>query len=319
MSTGQWTEANQPPVSLSEGSSWHRFTIALRANPATALLTTSCLVLFVTSYWSTLASLVHRWNTDPNYSHGYFVPLVSLYLFHQSIEKRNTNFPKVRGGSWIGSILLISAIAILWLTTLLPSLIIESGSMLLALLGAAYVVWGRSIGNLALAPVSFLVFMVPWPSKLYSQAAFPLQLAISKFASIVLTMMGIPVLCDGSLIHLPGQTMHVAEACSGMRQLTAFLAMAAATALIIERPLWCRMIILAGAVPVAVLVNITRVTAMALAHHVGYGEWTHGTMHTLEGMTMVLIGFGLLMGLVRLLDWIQIDPASTRTTEGAHA
>jgi exosortase len=319
MSTGQWTESSPASVSLPEASSWDRFTTAIRMNPASTLLATSCLALFVTSYWSTLSSLVHRWNTDPNYSHGYFVPLVSLYLFYQSIERRSPSFPAVRGGSWIGSTLLIVAIAMLWLTTLLPSLIIESASMLLALLGGVYLVWGRSIGHLAIAPVGFLVFMVPWPSKLYSQAAFPLQLAISKFASILLTMMGIPVLCDGSLIHLPGQTMHVAEACSGMRQLTAFLAMAAATALIIERPLWCRMIVLAFAVPVAVLVNITRVTSMALAHHVGYGEWTEGAMHTIEGMGMVLVGLGLLMGLVKLLDWIQVNPTGTPLAEGAHA
>ncbi len=151
MSTGQWTESSPASVSLPEGSSWDRFTTAIRMNPASTLLATSCLALFVTSYWSTLSSLVHRWNTDPNYSHGYFVPLVSLYLFYQSIERRSPSFPAVRGGSWIGSTLLIVAIAMLWLTTLLPSLIIESASMLLALLGGVYLVWGRSIGHLAIA------------------------------------------------------------------------------------------------------------------------------------------------------------------------
>jgi exosortase len=284
----------------------------LLQQPVRAGLAAAGLLLFISCYWTTLQSLLHRWNTDPNYSHGYIVPLVSLYLWHQASSPRSGS--PTKGGAIAGTLLLTVSVLLLWMTTLIPSLIIENASMLFGLLGATFLVAGWAGGVRGLAPVLFLVFMVPWPSKLYSQAAFPLQLAISKTASVLLTMLGIPVLCDGSLLHLPGQTMHVAEACSGMRQLTAFLAMAAATALLVERPGWYRATILAAAVPVALVVNIVRVTLMALAHHAGYGEWTKGTLHTLEGMIMIFAGFAVLMGVVRILDWILIPPGPAPNT-----
>ncbi|MBY0588061.1 exosortase/archaeosortase family protein [bacterium] len=309
MSTGPLTQGSTLSLGHRATSVGIRLLTNVREQPIPFLLVLGSLALFLSSYTSTLSSLIQRWNTDPNYSHGYLVPLVSLYLLHQSLERSSRReLSSPQGGHGVGSILVVAAILLLWLTTLVPSLVLESFSMLVMILGAISILFGRSLATRSIAPVAFLLFMVPWPSKLYSQAAFPLQLAISQTASVLLTMLGIPVLCDGSLIHLPGQTMHVAEACSGMRQLTAFLAMGAATALMIERPTWVRGIILASAVPVAVLVNILRVTLMALMHHAGLGEWTKGTLHTLEGMIMIFAGFGILMGIMRVLDWIQVEP-----------
>lgn len=309
------TDSSNSPLAAPPSPWAHALFRAIQLQPAQTMLALASIALFLSSYWSTLQSLIHRWNTDPNYGHGYLVPLVSLYLFHQSLVSKGTpRLAEPKGGQLIGSALLLIAIALLWITSLVPSLVIESISMLLMLAGGIGIVWGRSILLRALAPIAFLLFMIPWPSKLYSQAAFPLQLTISQTSSVLLTMLGIPVLCDGSLIHLPGQTMHVAEACSGMRQLTAFLAMGAATALVIDRPVWFRTILVAAAVPVAMLVNIIRVTLMALMHHAGLGEWTKGTLHTLEGMIMIFAGLGILMGIVRLLDWIRIEPASRTTT-----
>ena len=87
----------------------------------------------------------------------------------------------------------------------------------------------------------FLIFMVPLPVALYARIASPLQLMVSQVATEVLNATGVPVLREGNMMTLPGGVqMFVAEACSGMRQLTGFLALTAAVAYLSMRPAWYR-------------------------------------------------------------------------------
>lgn len=299
------SEEARPSTVLVAVERLHRWVVSA---PLTASLAVLAALLFVGAYWTTLLSLMQRWNTDENYTHGYLVPLASLYLLHHSLEQR-PGFPSIKGGTIAGSLLLIVGLLLLWGAAVVPSLLVECASMLLVLAGAALLAGGWRWWTHLWAPVLFLVFMVPWPSSLYSQVAFPLQLLSSQIAAFLLSLVGVPVLSDGSLIHLPGQTMHVAQACSGLRQLTAFLAMAAALALLLPRPGWYRTTLLLSAVPVALSVNILRVTLTAGMYYIGLGEWTEGAMHTLEGLGMILAGFALLLALTRLLDWLLVTPA----------
>lgn len=273
------------------------------------LLGAAALAVWAAIYQETLLSLVRRWNSDPNYSHGYLVPFVSAYLAWQSWEAGGGRRRiELRGGAVAGLFLLCFAMLLAVATTLVPSLVGESASMLLALAGIALLVGGWTWWRHLWAPIAFLVFLVPWPSELYTRAAFPLQLLVSRTSAVLLEVVGVPVLRDGNLIHLPGQTMHVAQACSGMRQLTAFLAITACAAFLVRRPLWYRLALLASSIPIAVLVNALRVTATGLIiHHAGV-EWTQGALHTAEGLIMILVGLAVLGLEVRLLDWMLDRP-----------
>ena len=305
-----WADSDSTTTRLA-----HRAMLIVRTNPIHILLSAVAICLFVATYWTTLVSLVTRWNSDANYSHGYLVPLASLYLLHQSLEdRRDRRTLSVQGGTITGSILLVLGLLLAWGTTIVPSLVGECTSMLLVIAGSILAVGGWSWWRHAWAPVLFLVFMVPWPSSLYSQAAFPLQLFVSQVAGVLLQVVGIPVICDGSLLHLPGQTMHVAQACSGLRQLTAFLAMAACAALLVQRPMWYRGTLLMSAVPIALLINILRVTITGVLTYHGYGDLTEGALHTVEGMVMILAGFGVMALEIKLLDWLWVGPANESTS-----
>lgn len=268
------------------------------------------LLLWIAIYFPTLASLVRRWNSDANYSHGYLVPLVSAFLLKQSLEVyAGRSSLNLIGGTLTGSVMLILALGLSVGTVLVPSVIAESASMLLSLWGLAILIGGWNWWRRLWAPIGFLVFMVPWPSELYSKAAFPLQLFASQVAAGILELCGLTVLREGNLIHLPGQTMHVAQACSGMRQLTAFLAIAACAAFLVRRPLWYRITLLASSVLIAFIVNVLRVTATGLViYHFG-ANWTEGTLHTLEGLVMILLGLGILLAEIQLLDWLLVPAA----------
>ena len=92
---------------------------------------------------------------------------------------------------------------------------------MLAVVGVVAVLLHKTAYGRYWFAIVFLVFMVPLPIALYARIASPLQLLASQFATVVLNATGVPVLCEGNMMTLPGDVqMFVAEACSGMRQLT---------------------------------------------------------------------------------------------------
>jgi exosortase len=167
-------------------------------------------------------------------------------------------------------------------------------------------------------PTLFLLFAVPWPSALYSRIAFPLQQVVCQAAAVVIELFNVPVLREGNVMHLPKQSLHVAQACSGMRQLTAFLAISTCAAILMNRPKWYRAILLLSAVPIAVAINILRVSATGLVVVYGNPAWTQGTMHTVEGLVMVALGMAMLWAEIKVLDWM-LEPSERRAATPAFA
>ena len=109
-----------------------------------------------------------------------------------------------------------------------------------------------------------------------------------------MNLTGVPVLCEGNRITLPGGVqLFVAEACSGMRQMTGFLALTTAVAYLTARPIWYRMIIVLAALPVALTANVARIVLTGYIMHFVNRDYASGTYHTVEGILMM--GFGLLL------------------------
>jgi exosortase len=155
----------------------------------------------------------------------------------------------------------------------------------------------------------FLVFMVPLPIALYSRIASPLQLLASQVASTVMNATGVPVLCEGNRMTLPGGVqMFVAEACSGMRQLTGFLALTAAVAYLTSRPGWYKALVVLSALPIAMTANVARVVLTGYIMHFINPQYASGAYHTLEGILMMGLGLLLLNFLCSLLNQCFPDP-----------
>jgi exosortase len=250
-----------------------------------------CLGLLAGLFWDSLGNFYHVWTTDENYSHGFLVPLISLYFANQ-VARRGT--VPIRGGVWMGSLLLLVALLVRLVTIPLPIAFLGDLALLIALAGSFTVLFGTAALIRYWFAFSFLVFMVPLPIALYSRIASPLQLLASQVASTVMNATGVPVLCEGNKMTLPGGVqMFVAEACSGMRQLTGFLALTAAVAYLSRRPPWYRAVIVASALPIALSANIARVVLTGYIMHFVNPQYALGTFHTLEGLLMM--GFGLLL------------------------
>jgi exosortase len=186
-------------------------------------------------------------------------------------------------------------------------------AFILGLAGICALLAGSEVLKRVWFALFFLIFMVPLPIALYTKIASPLQLFASQIATAVLNGLGIPVLCEGNMMTLPGNIqMFVAEACSGMRQLTGFLALSAAMAYLMSRPGWYRVAIVVLAVPIAITANVTRIILTGFIMYDVDPQYASGAYHTLEGLLMMLFGLSLLRGVCLVLDEVcsLLEPAA---------
>ncbi|ADV63607.1 eight transmembrane protein EpsH [Isosphaera pallida ATCC 43644] len=252
-------------------------------------------VLLAGLFWPTLVNFVFIWSTNENYSHGFLVPLLSLYFANEASKKARGRLNR-SGGATLGFGLVATAVLGRWANVLVPIGLIGDLAFLVGLAGVATLFLGRDGLKRYGFALGFLVFMVPLPVALYSAIASPLQLAVSKIAAGLLNLSGIPVLREGNLMILPGDIrMFVAEACSGMRQLTGFLALSAAIAHSVQRPWWFKAVVVASSVPIAMTANVLRVMLTGFIMYKIDPEFALGAWHTAEGLALMAVGLGLLM------------------------
>ncbi len=265
-----------------------------------------CLGLFGLLFADSLVHFYYAWSTDENYSHGFLVPLISLYFANQAARRGPLS---IRGGTRLGAMMLVGAMAVRLITIPLPIPFLGDLAFLVGLAGLVTLLLGDAALKRYWFAFFFLVFMIPLPIALYSKIASPLQLLASRVASTVMNATGVPVLCEGNRMTLPGGIqMFVAEACSGMRQLTGFLALSTAVAWLIGRPGWYRAMIVIFALPIALSANIARVILTGYIMHFVNPEYASGAFHTVEGLLMMGFGLLLLQGVCWSLDRIVPGP-----------
>lgn len=238
------------------------------------------------------------WSTDGNYSHGFLVPLISLYFANQAAARGPV---RPGGGAALGAALLAGALAVKLATVVVSVGTLGDLALVAALAGVCSLLAGAEALRRYGFAIAFLVFMIPMPVALYAAIASPLQLTVSRVASVLLNATGVPVLTEGNMMTLPGGVrMFVAEACSGMRQLTGFLALTAAVAYLSGRPWWYRAAVVVSSVPVAMTANVARVALTGYIMYFVNPQYASGTYHTIEGLFM--LGFGL--ALLRAGCWV---------------
>jgi exosortase len=260
-----------------------------------------CLALLGLIFESNLRHFVLVWSNDGNYSHGFLVPLIGLYFAHLAAQRGAV---AVRSGVKLGLCLLALSILGRMATILIPVGVVGDLSFLFGLAGVCALLLGTDVLRRYWFTFFFLIFMIPLPVALYARIASPLQLMVSQFATETLNATGVPVLREGNMMTLPGGIrMFVAEACSGMRQLTGFLALTVAVAYMSMRPGWYRLAVIVSSVPIAMTANIARVVLTGYIMWVN-PEYASGAYHTAEGLLMMGFGLSLLRAECWMLDQV---------------
>jgi exosortase len=165
--------------------------------------------------------------------------------------------------------------------------------MIIVIAGAILLTLGPRMFRLLAVPVFFLVLMLPLPLPIYERIALPLQRLAAAATATVLRGFGIPALRDGNVVELTGRSLEVVDACSGMRSLSGFIALGVAFAYLSHRPLWERVVLVVSTIPIAICVNILRVTLTALLSHWGFNSLAEGTPHA--GTALVLFALSALI------------------------
>jgi exosortase len=255
-------------------------------------------------YWPTLAHLVGQWWHDPNFSHGFFVPLFSGYVVWQERGRLRHLIPQP---AWSGLIVLILGLLELVIGQMGAELFLARSSLLLLLAGIIVLFYGWNALRAVLFPWAFLLLMIPIPTIIFNQITFPLQLLASKVSAAALPLFGVPVLLDGNVIHLPSQALEVAEACSGIRSLMSLVTLAVIYGYLMERRIWVRWILAIASVPIAVAANSVRIIGTGLLVQYWSSDAAEGYFHASWGWIIFVISLLMLYAahaLIRLV-WPQ--------------
>lgn len=270
----------------------------------TSKRTLFCAALFLCLAWlfaPAVPALSARYQIDPNCSHGYVVPLLALG-FARRARRESGQFLRRRlsaGGLFLATTFLLFGLALHFTSRLLNALHVEVIAFILCLLGTAALCGGRKALRAYSPAAGFLLFAAPLPVKLQQTLAVQLQQTVSGVCEWVLSLSGVAVLREGHLLYLPGHLIEVAEACSGLRQVTVFIAVACTIALWKKYGRWHALFLLFASLPVAILANCLRVLLSVFLLRFCGREWATGALHTLEGLGTVIIGLLLFLATAR--------------------
>jgi exosortase len=249
-------------------------------------------------YAPVVLKLVRQWWLDPDYSHAFLVVPIAVVLVWRR-RRELANEPAVP--SFAGLAVSAGALLVLIVGTLGAELFLTRISVLLFAAGAVVFLLGWRHLRLLAFPLVLLLLTIPVPAIVISRLTLSLQLCASSIAETLLAWVHIPVLREGNVLVLPNATLQVAEACSGIRSLTALVTLALLVARFGEHGMWPRTVILLSSIPIAVLVNGLRVAAAAVAARWYGTAAVEGAVHDLLGWLMFLVAFGLLAACARVV------------------
>ena len=150
-------------------------------------------------------------------------------------------------------------------------------------------------------PLGFLLLMVPPPPSFTYDVLFRLKLAVTQASVGILQLAGQTIASDGNQILLPGTTLFVADACSGLNSIVSLLPLACIVAYFLSHGVWRRAIVVASVVPLAVGANLVRVIVTVTLVDSRGAEYAQGLLHEAFGLTTFVLGTLALLGLARVL------------------
>ena len=251
-------------------------------------------------YFRILVQLVGSWIENPNYSHGFFVPVFCAWVVWR--ERRRFAEAPVRPSN-AGLLVIAGALSILILGVFGAELFLSRTSLLFLIAGLLIYFRGWGFFRVALFPWAVLFLMIPLPAIIFNQIALPLQFEASKLATGMLGALGVPVLREGNIIHLPALNLDVVEACSGIRSLVSLITLAAFYGYFCEPRVWRRWLLVIAAVPIAVFANGVRIMGSGLLGQYWSPDKAEGFFHMFSGVLIFAVSLLTLIALHQVLSW----------------
>lgn len=266
-----------------------------------ALLQYGLLALCIVGlYFRILVQLVESWIQNPNYSHGFFVPIFAAWAVWKE-RRRFAETPLQPSNS--GLLVILGALSILILGVFGAELFLSRTSLLFLIAGVLIYFRGWKFFRATLFPWAILFLMIPLPAIIFNQIALPLQFEASKLATGLLGMLGVPVLREGNIIQLPALNLDVVEACSGIRSLVSLITLAAFYGYLCEPRVWRRVLLVIAAVPIAVFANGVRIMGSGLLGQYWSPDKAEGFFHLFSGVLIFAVSILTMIALHQLLSF----------------
>ncbi|MHB8499939.1 MAG: exosortase/archaeosortase family protein [Candidatus Acidiferrales bacterium] len=251
-----------------------------------AALSLATLVLVM--YASVLGSLARQWWHDPNYGHGFFVPVFAGYVLWRGRDGWRALPFKPRN---FGLAIMLFAIGLRVLGTLGAEMFIARLSLVILISGIVLFLAGSHVLRSIAFPIGYLLFMIPLPAIVYYQMTIPLQMWASRLGASGLVALGIHTVREGNLLILPNCTLNVVEACSGIRSLLSLLAAVVAYGYLAEPSTWKRSVLAVASIPIAIVTNGLRLVATGVLSYYFGPSVDSGVVHLALGLGFFVLAF----------------------------
>ncbi len=236
-------------------------------------------------YMHGLSELVVLWDQRPEYSYGYIIPFITLFLIWQ----RKDRLEKVEfTGSWWGVLIAIIGLFLLVIGELTTLFLVIHYSFLFVVLGGVLSLLGWKAFKIIFIPLLFLAFMIPLPSFFLQQISQVLQLVSSQLGVWVIRQFNISVYLAGNVIDLGVYKLQVVQACSGLRYLFPLMALSFMMAYFYQDKFWKRVIIFLSSIPITIIMNSFRIGMIGIMVEYWGISMAKGFLHDFEGWVIFM-------------------------------
>jgi exosortase D (VPLPA-CTERM-specific) len=259
--------------------------------PVLALWSLSLLLLGLVFHES-LEEMVNIWLTQEEYSHGFFIPAISIYLIW--VQRHKLKFTQGLKASYLGLSLLVLALLLFLIGGLATLPTIQHYAFIVALTGIFAAAFGRDGLKTGAVPLLFLLFMVPFPVFIINNLSSKLQLLSSWLGVEFIRACDIMVYLEGNVIDLGGYKLQVVDACSGLRYLFPLASLSFLCAYLFKGPFWQKVLIFLSSMPLTIFMNSFRIGVIGLLVNRWGTEMAEGFLHDFEGWVVFLLCMVLL-------------------------
>jgi exosortase D (VPLPA-CTERM-specific) len=260
--------------------------------------------LLAATFGDGLLRLLQAWGGQEEYSYGYLIPFITLFLIWQKKDAlERMPFP----GSWAG-VILCALGAVLFIAGELSAVYaIVQYAFLVVLAGVALALLGWCGFRVVLVPLLILTFMIPLPGFVYGSLSNQLQLVSSRIGVWVIQLFGISVYLEGNVIDLGTFKLQVVEACSGLRYLFPLMTFGFILAYFFHAAWWKRALVFLSTIPITLLMNSFRIGAIGVMVEYWGQSMAEGFLHDFEGWAIFMACTAILLGEIWLLARIGQD------------
>lgn len=239
-------------------------------------------------YFQAALGLIETWRVRPDYHHGFLIPLISLYIVWLKRDELKTI--RIEPAYWTGISVMFLAGTIHLLGAAGGVISLQELSIIIMILGLILIHLGVVYLKILAFPVLYLLFMIPLADVITNPLHWPFQLTTAKMAVAMVQLLGFPAFLDNTYILLPGITLEVARACSGVNYLISILAIGLPMAYILRVDLSRKIILVGSAILIGIIANWVRVLLICVLFFYGV-DVIHGPFHIFQALFVAQIGF----------------------------